>query len=87
MERHDGMWQYTIHNNRYCPQSKVILDGREFQITESINPSILAIYDTQHSVSILTSKPINFTYDHDQKLFMPVCLFKVWCHLRARVFI
>ncbi|KAG7018068.1 hypothetical protein SDJN02_19934, partial [Cucurbita argyrosperma subsp. argyrosperma] len=76
-------WKVTISNNCICSQSNVKLDCRGFQIFESIDPSILAIFDTECLVNdgrpIFNFNPINYTYARDPKFKFDLISSQVAC--------
>ncbi|XP_023004032.1 protein TAPETUM DETERMINANT 1-like [Cucurbita maxima] len=64
-------WNVTISNICLCSQSEVKLDCRGFQTTKSIDPSVLAVTDSEclvnNGLPIFKSNSITFTYAHDPK--------------------
>ncbi|XP_038881121.1 uncharacterized protein At1g05835-like [Benincasa hispida] len=70
-------WKVTISNNCPCSQSEVKIDCKGFQTTESIDPSILAVFDTEclvnNGLPIFNSNPITFSYAQDPQFnFKPI---------------
>ncbi|KGN48771.1 uncharacterized protein At1g05835-like [Cucumis sativus] len=70
-------WKVTITNNCICSQSDLKLDCKGFATTLSIDPSILAISDSECLVNngqpIFNSRPITFKYAQSPKFnFKPL---------------
>ncbi|KAG7026828.1 Protein TAPETUM DETERMINANT 1, partial [Cucurbita argyrosperma subsp. argyrosperma] len=76
-------WNVTISNNCLCSQSEVKLDCKGFQTTKSIDPSILAVTDTEclvnNGLPIFKSNPVIFTYAQDPKFDFKLISSQIAC--------
>ncbi|KAL5559755.1 hypothetical protein UlMin_035966 [Ulmus minor] len=77
-------WMVTISNNCVCSQSNVVLDCKDFQTVEKIDPSILSIHNGQclvvnYGLPIFESKDFTFKYAWDTSFPIDIVSSQVNC--------